>query len=69
MEKKVGRPMTDLSGCYFGRLKAIHPVAERKFNNVVWLCQCSCGNQVEVRAAHLISGHTKSCGCLKKGND
>lgn len=28
-----------------------------------WLCQCDCGNKAVVRAAHLTSGHTVSCGC------
>lgn len=27
-----------------------------------FLCCCSCGNKVEVRLAHLRSGHTSSCG-------
>lgn len=34
-----------------------------KIRNV--LCLCSCGNQAIVRLEYLISGHTKSCGCLK----
>lgn len=29
-----------------------------------WLCECDCGNQVVVRGHDLISGKTKSCGCL-----
>lgn len=29
-----------------------------------WLCQCDCGNIVEVLGYSLKSGHTKSCGCL-----
>lgn len=27
------------------------------------LCQCDCGNQLEVRFNNLRSGHTQSCGC------
>jgi hypothetical protein len=29
-------------------------------------CRCDCGNELEVRAGHLISGNTKSCGCLQR---
>ena len=31
-----------------------------------FVCACSCGAIVEVQAKRLISGHTKSCGCLKR---
>lgn len=27
-------------------------------------CKCSCGNVVDVRISHLVSGQIKSCGCL-----
>lgn len=35
---------------------------------VRWLCECSCDNhtQVIVDSYNLRSGHTKSCGCVKK---
>ena len=35
---------------------------------VRWLCECSCENhtQLIVGSYHLRSGHTKSCGCIKK---
>ena len=29
-----------------------------------WVCQCECGNTTIVVTQKLISGHTKSCGCL-----
>lgn len=31
----------------------------------MWKCKCDCGNLVEVASNSLISGGTKSCGCLK----
>jgi len=34
----------------------------------LWECQCECGNIVLVKAASLIRGHIKSCGCLSKRN-
>lgn len=30
------------------------------------LCRCSCGNVKDVRVDSLISGESKSCGCLLK---
>lgn len=30
------------------------------------ICLCDCGTQVVVANGHLMSGHTKSCGCLSR---
>ena len=30
-----------------------------------YLCLCDCGNETIVRRNHLLSEHTRSCGCLK----
>lgn len=48
-----------------GRLSPIREMGRDKHGRVVWLCGCSCGAQVEVRATDLRTGVTKSCGCLK----
>lgn len=55
----------DISNQKFGRLKAIKRVGRDKHRMSIWLCECECGNKTEVRASSLLSGHAKSCGCLK----
>lgn len=54
----------DLTGQRFNRLVAIKDTGKRKYSNVIWLCQCDCGNLTEVYATRLKRGLTKSCGCL-----
>jgi len=31
-----------------------------------WICLCKCGNTIIVRKSSLLSGNTRSCGCLSK---
>lgn len=58
----------DLTGKKFGKLEVIgvHDTGSRK---TYYVCQCDCGNVKVVRADALISGATKSCGCIKKEQD
>lgn len=63
------RRAQNLSGQQFGRLLAIRPLDERMAGNVVWLCQCECGNEVHVPHNSLVTGNTKSCGCLLKEHE
>ena len=32
----------------------------------MWKCECDCGNIVYVEKYKLATGHTLSCGCLRK---
>lgn len=58
----------DLSGLRFGRLtaKEVAQRSSRKGGNTKWLCVCDCGGSGVIYASNLISGQTKSCGCLHK---
>lgn len=54
----------DLTGLKFGKLTVLQDTGKidtqlRHF----WLCQCECGNTIEVRDSSLTSGNTNSCGC------
>lgn len=51
----------DIVNKKFGRLTAIRPTVDRQ-----WECLCECGATVSVSRSDLLSGHTKSCGCLKR---
>lgn len=60
----------DLSGKRFGRLTVLHrgedAIRKNGRHSSTFVCQCDCGNVVQVRAACLKSGNTQSCGCLQK---
>lgn len=60
MSKKI-----DLIGQVYGRLTVLEDVG-RRGSFVLWRCQCSCGNIVDVVSGQLRSGKTKSCGCLSQ---
>lgn len=53
----------------YGRLTAIRATEQRRGRSVVWECLCDCGNTVLARATLLASGHTTSCGCVKRELD
>lgn len=55
-----------IQGQRFGRLVATAPTGERQHRAVVWLALCDCGAQVRVQASRLVSGETRSCGCLRR---
>ena len=61
----MGRKPVDLTNQRFGKLVAIH-ILSRQSKNKYWLCKCDCGNEVEVTACNLKSGHALSCGCNRK---
>ena len=66
-ERKNHLHFLDLLGQRFGRLTAIErcefPNLRPKWR---WRCLCDCGNEVFVSTTDLNSGHTLSCGCLRK---
>lgn len=57
----------DLAGKKFGRLTVIERYAKNtKQEKPQWICKCDCGNEHIVPSASLVSGDTRSCGCLSK---
>lgn len=58
----------DLTGQTFGQLTVLkrveNDISSNKRKRAKWLCQCSCGNQVEVLSCNLTCKRTLSCGCF-----
>lgn len=54
----------DLRGEKFNKLTPLFPLEKRIKKFIVWHCKCDCGQECDVIGSHLISGHTKSCGCI-----
>lgn len=63
--RNVGRYRVDLAGKRFGRLTALHR-SEPQGRRQMWLALCDCGKRVEVRAVHLHTGASTSCGCWRR---
>ncbi len=62
----IPKPLrTDLRNKTFGYLTVIEPTEKRHRKDIVWLCRCKCGKEVEIPAVLLKGGNTTSCGCRK----
>jgi len=58
--------METLKGKRFGRLLALTEPREIDGKRYRCLCECECGQQVEVYYYNLLKGHTTSCGCWNR---
>ena len=60
--------LKDLTNQKFGRWTVKYRAEDRFGKNgkrrVFWHCECKCGNEKDVPANALLSGSSKSCGCL-----
>lgn len=66
---KKGRDITSMIGKKFGRLTVLKYAGDEYIgldNNSKYICKCDCGNIAIVGQNKLKSGHTQSCGCLRK---
>jgi len=61
----MGNIRKDLTGSQHGKLFVIERVANHG-KKVAYLCRCDCGAYIEVESYKLITGHTKSCGCMRR---
>jgi hypothetical protein len=57
--------LINMLGKKYGRLTIVSR-AKNTETRAVWNCVCDCGNTLSVQGKKLRSGHTKSCGCIRK---
>ena len=63
------RALNIKAGQKFGRLTVIKEVKDQKLGKA-YKCVCDCGNLATVIGSNLVSGNTRSCGCLhNEGNN
>lgn len=55
----------DITGQKYGRLTAIRRIG-KIFRDSLWEFECECGNTHQVMLCKVRTGHTRSCGCLKR---
>ncbi len=67
MKNEVSYTTLELTGERFGRLTVLYRLPDGiPSPRSVWHCRCDCGNETDVYAGSLLSGATKSCGCLNR---
>lgn len=62
--RKSNGIVMDLTNQIFGNLTVKYALQVYKKGQVVWLCECLCGNSCAVISSSLVYGSIKSCGCL-----
>ena len=60
MEIEIGKKYNKLLVLQFS-----HKIGNKKY----YLCKCDCGNTKKIYKDHILSGHTKSCGCISRVNN
>lgn len=64
-KKMTEQKQQHLEGQRFGKLVVLEQTDLRKGTNIIWKCQCDCGNIHYTTTNSLNKGDTKSCGCIK----
>lgn len=60
-------PRLDLTGQQYGKLTVLEVYHKKGTRGqVLWKCQCECGNIAIVPTTNLRSGNSKSCGCVRR---
>lgn len=54
-----------MMGLTYGRLTVIKEAGSKGGHRLV-LCKCVCGNEKKIQVRFILSGNTKSCGCLNR---
>lgn len=68
-KKRIVPTETVKAGVTYNLLSAIEPAGKNKHNRILWKFSCECGVEKVALASDVVSGSTKSCGCLVRGGN
>lgn len=60
------RKKFDITGKKIGYLTALKPENKTINSMTNWICKCNCETLCKVSYKNLTTGHTRSCGCLRR---
>lgn len=60
----MGSNFKDLTGKKFGRWTVLHREGSTDYGHALWRTVCECGWKGLVASYSLLSGNSKSCGCI-----
>ena len=67
MKNSIVNDYSHLIGKKFGRLTVVKK-DEKDKRHPHLICNCECGKTISINIEHLLSGRSKSCGCLRIEN-
>lgn len=56
-------------GNRYEKLVVLQRIGITTDREILWECQCDCGNKIITRGSSLRRGYTKSCGCIKSNGE
>lgn len=65
IELPTHKRFRNLTGQRFTRLTAVEFAGMKGARGAQWLCRCDCGTAIYAITVDLLSGNTRSCGCIK----
>tara|TARA_R110002020_G_scaffold133392_11_gene297661 strand:- start:5484 stop:6074 length:591 start_codon:yes stop_codon:yes gene_type:complete len=68
MTIKLTKRAKDRTGLTYGELTVVKLAGRNKHSQLLWECECSCGN-ITIVPAGTLGNRTKSCGCLRKNTN
>jgi len=65
MSTRRSHTFRNLAGETFVRVRVLSYAGKARNGDALWNCVCDCGTKFMTRSASLLSGATRSCGCLR----
>ena len=62
--KELVMKFVDRTGQVFGKLTVLEQAGRNNLMKVLWRCRCECGQEIMAVSGSLVTGNTKSCGCI-----